>query len=562
MRYKKTYTLITTFFIISSILLGLGLISASKLDANFKENYRIDTLKTSLNSLTKDDIYLNDTEIFRLFETVNITVDAHDFTKVNYTEIQIPFLNNTYHNINMSWVKDEIFSYNYTPGYYSPYILQKLRFQVFDDSKQLLNGEVEDANIIVLPNCLVSYNNNTYYQEDELYATITPSSISNETFNWNKWNISIVDDEYQDLFLIDGENLNSFSFTINDSFQPLNDYYAKVNLYNNFEEKGVEYYKFSVLNHAPEIIESTISFVSNSIYRTESCTISLNVSDAEDDLTPGYLNVSITVKSPDGQTIRYQNVGITNNGDGSFTDTFPTYNYYDVGIYTVEIKAKDRFDEWSSVIYTTFSVKNNPPMLGGFSINGYPTTQSISILYGQDLVFSFNASDVEGIAYIRVALIDANNNWFNITQPYEVDIEVTIRSTQLITGVWYIYVFVIDSDGSITGLGSDYNMAPQAITIIPDVLSALLPWIALIIGLVVGIVAGVGAGYYRFKSKFVESQGVSVKKKAPAQKKPSPKKKPQAKLEPIDKETEEKPKVYEKKDSEEKPPQRKIKRRL
>jgi hypothetical protein len=562
MRNKKVHVIVITLLTISSIFIGLGWISVNNFSGDFKENVYIGTPHTALNSITINDISLNETEIFRLFETVNITVDAHDFPNVNYTEIQIPYLNNTYRNINMSWIKDEIFSYSYTPGSYSPHVLQEIRFQVFDTSQQLLNGDVEDASITVLPNCLVTFHNSTRYLNDELHATITPSSVSNETFSWNKWNVSIVDNEYQDLFHIDGDNINSFSFTINDSFSPLNDYYARVNLYNNYQERGVEYYKFSILNHAPEIIENTISFTSNSIFRTESCTITLNASDVEDALTPGFLNVSITVKTPDDQTIRYQNNQITNNGDGSFTDTFPTYYYYEIGVYTVEIKVKDRYDVWSTVSYATFTLKNNPPILGGYSINGYPTSQSISVLYGQNLVFSFNVSDVEGIAYVRVALIDENNQWYNITQPYEVDVEITLRTTQLITGVWYLYIFVIDNDGSITGLGSDYNAAPQAIRIIPDVLSALLPWIALIIGLIIGVIAGVGAGYYRIKSKLGDSQGVKVKKKAPASKKPIPKKKPQAKPESIDDETKDKPKVYEKKESEEKAPQRKIKRKL
>ena len=177
-------------------------------------------------------------------------------------------------------------------------------------------------------------------------------------------------------------------------------------------------------------------------------------------------------------------------------------------------------------------------------------------------MFSFNVSDLEGIAYVKVALIDENNQWYNITQQYEVNVEITVRTTQLITGVWYIYVFVIDNDGSITGLDSDYNKAPQAITIIPDVLSAILPWIALIIGLIIGLVAGIGAGYYRIKTKLVESQGVPVKKKAATSKKPLPKKKPQAKPESIDDETKDKPKIYEKQELEKKPPQRKIKRKL
>ena len=562
MRNKKVNVTAITLFTIFSIFIGLGWISVNKFNGDYKDYMYFDTPHTSLNSLTANDVYLNDTEIFRLFETINITVDAHDFPNGNYTEIQIPYLNNTYQNINMSWVKDKIFSYNYTPGYYSSHTLQQIRFQVFDSSQQSINGDVVDANIIILPNCLVTFNNSTRYLDDELYATITPSSVSKENFGWNKWNVSIVDDEFQVLFHVDGDNINSFSFTINDSFTPLNEYYARVSLYNNSQERGVEYYKFSILNHAPEIIENTITFTSNSIFRTESCTISLNASDVEDVLTPGLLNVSITVKSPDGQTTRYQNNQITNNGDGSFTDTFPTYYYYDTGVYTVEIKAKDRYDVWSTVSYTTFTVKNNPPVLGGYSINGYPTSQGISVLYGQNLVFSFNVSDVEGIAYVRVALIDENNRWYNITQPYETNVEVTLRTAQLITGLWYVYIFVIDTDGSITGLGSDYNAAPQAIRIVPDVLSALLPWIALIIGLIIGIIVGVGAGYYRIKSKLVEPQGATVKKKAPAPKKPLSKKKPQSKPESIDDETEDKPKVYEKKEPEKKPPQRKIKRKL
>jgi len=562
MRSKKICVMVITLFTILSIFIGLGSISANKFtrfEAIFEDYDNINTPKTALNSLTKNDITINDTEIFRLFETANITVDVSDFPNAYYTKIQLPLLNNTYYNYNMTSLGNKIFTYNYTPDMYSLHVLQQIKFQIFNISHQLLNGDVADANLTVSPNCLVSYNNDIYYKGDSLYATITPSSISSEPFEWNSWNISIVDNLYQELFNIEGDNIISFNFSINNSFEPSKEYYAKVQLYNNSELRGVEYYRFNILNQAPEIIENTISFDSDSIFRTEICTLTLNASDHEDNST--FLEASITVKSPDGQTIILNSV-ITNNGDGSFTEIIPTSYNYATGVYTVEIKVKDSLNEWSSTSYATFTVKNNPPVVNSYIINGYLTSQPISILYGQNLVFSFNISDVEGIAYVKVALIDENNQWYNITQLYEADIEITVRSTQLITGVWYVYVFVIDNDGSITGLGSEYNTAPQAITIIPDLLSALLPWIALIIGLAVGIIAGVGIGFYRIKSKYLESQAISKKKKAPVQQKQTPKKKPQPKTETVEKKAEDKPQVYDKKESEKKPPQRKIKRKL
>jgi len=559
MRNKKIYALVITFLTISSIFIGLGSIIAKK-TPNFNLNFEdFDELDKLMNA-GRVVIYSNDTEIFRLFETVNITVDVSNYSPANYTEIQIPYLNNTVYNFNMTWVKDQIFSYNFSPEENTSYNLQQINFLVYDVSGNLLNTEDEYLNIIILPNCVLTFNNNTTYKNDLLSAVISPSSASNNTFDWNNWNVSIVNDAYSELFSIDGNNINSFMFTINDSFNQLNSYYyAKVNLYKDYALRGSEYYRFQVLNHAPEIDESSISFDSNSIFRTESCTISLNASDLEDD-SP-FLDVSLTLKSPDGQTIVPLGV-ITNNGDGSFTRKIITSSDMDTGIYTIEIIVEDSLGETSRISYATFTVNNNPPKIDSYSINGYPTSQGISILYGQNLVFSFNVSDVEGIAYIRVALIDENNQWYNITQPYETNVEITVRTAQLITGLWYIYVFVIDTDGSITGLGSDYNAAPQSIRIIPDVLSALLPWIALIIGLIIGIIVGVGAGYYRIKSKLVESQGTTVKKKAPAPKKPLPKRKPHSKTEPIDDDTEDKPKVYEKKELEKKPPQRKIKRKL
>ncbi|MFX1488110.1 MAG: hypothetical protein ACFFBI_03115, partial [Promethearchaeota archaeon] len=210
---------------------------------------------------------------------------------------------------------------------------------------------------------------------------------------------------------------------------------------------------------------------------------------------------------------------------------------------------------------TYFSVENNLPEIHSYKINGISMGQPISLLYGENLVFTFNVSDVEKVAYVKVALIDENNKWFNITRAYiGEDTKITIRTIDLITGIWYVYIYVVDSDGAIVSLIDDYNMAPQAITIVPDVLSEYLPWIVFIIGIIFGLLAGVAAVYKHFKSKFFITQvPPSKKKETPLKKTPKEKKeKTKTVIEPIEEKKEEE-KV---KTEEEGVPQRKIKRKL
>jgi len=559
MRYKKTCAIIITFFTFTSILIGFGSL-ATNIPIDYRNKSIINEEIGDLSVAGNLEITTNVTDVFRLFETVNITINANFYSAANVT-IQIPYLNNSVYYYNMTYIKEEIFFFLYNPGEDAPYGLQRIYFYAYNAGGTLLNAGVDEyIDICVLPNCLVSYNSTNYNKGSYLSAVMGPFNNSNLKFDWNTWNVSIVDSNYDTLFHINGDNINSFKFLINDSFTPLNDYFAKIYLFKDTQLKDVEYYKFEVKNNNPEIIEPTIQISPNPVFRssTPNCQVSLNVSDFEDGLYPGNITVEMILTYSADVELEFT---LGNNLDGSFDLDFNIGLNRPAGNYIVNLTVIDQHGGYDYYI-TSLTVRNNPPEIYNYNINGYPTTQGISILYGQILVFSFNVSDLEGIAYVKVALIDENNQWYNITQQYEVNVEITVRTTQLITGVWYIYVFVIDNDGSITGLDSDYNKAPQAITIIPDVLSAILPWIALIIGLIIGLVAGIGAGYYRIKTKLVESQGVPVKKKAATSKKPLPKKKPQAKPESIDDETKDKPKIYEKQELEKKPPQRKIKRKL
>ena len=84
MRNKKIYALFITFLTISSIFIGLGSIIAKNnpnLNHNFEDFDELDKLMNAGRVV----IYSNDTEIFRLFETVNITVDVSNYSPANYT---------------------------------------------------------------------------------------------------------------------------------------------------------------------------------------------------------------------------------------------------------------------------------------------------------------------------------------------------------------------------------------------------------------------------------------------------------------------------------------------
>ena len=92
---------------------------------------------------------------------------------------------------------------------------------------------------------------------------------------------------------------------------------------------------------------------------------------------------------------------------------------------------------------------------------------------------------------------------FQITREYKgEDTEIKIRTQDLISGVWYIYIYVIDIDGAVTSLIDDYDMAPQGIRIVPDVLSNYIPWILFGGGLSIGALVGIGIIYTYFKSKY------------------------------------------------------------
>jgi len=303
----------------------------------------------------------------------------------------------------------------------------------------------------------------------------------------------------------------------------------------------------------PEIVESSVEFSVYPLKRAEDCTLNLNVTDDDTYTLPENITVSITIQTSFG-VLAGPPIELTNNNNWTFTTTFSIDITKPVGRYEVHIEAEDQYGGKDDTTVEIF-VENNPPEIQGYNVNGFTMNQSVSVNYGEDLIFTFDVSDIEDtIDYITVSLLDAENNWYNISRIYIPGMKITVRTEELITGVWYAYVSVTDVDGATTRLNSDYGLAPQEINIIPDLLTNVLPWISFSIGLLIGVLAGVGILYKKFKTKFVETKEAPLKKPSKAPKS-APSKKKVAKKEAEKVEAEEIDEVT-------KEPQRKIKRKL
>lgn len=566
LKNRQYIRLIITFFLIFSIFSSVLSIMTETPSDLHKENYNIEnenynTPKLAEPSLNYSSIILNRSKVYRLFEAINITVNASGYKDANYIFTEISFTNGTVKNFTTVSAGNDIFYVEYTPEYNAPLGLQNVSFYIFNETNILLNAHTTYSNFTIRSNYMMNFNSTEYYIGDTLYAELVLLNISgHDDFRW--WNITIVDSvnesTQKNLFNLE-RNLFQFAFEItNETFSQVNEiYYIKVNISDISGKKYATYFPFNIFNSNPNIIRESIEFSPEIVYRTEECTISLNVTDIES--KPESLSISTTIEDPTGRTLPL--VSLSHRENGTYIGTFSIPADFALGKHNVNISAEDP-NGGSSSFLTFLTVKNNMPKIHSYKINGLSRNESISILYGKDLIFTFNVSDIEGIAFIKVALLGAKNKWFNITRAYNVnDTKITIRTVDLISGIWYVYIYVIDSDGAITSLIDDYDRAPQAIRIIPDVISPYTPWITFSIGLLLGIVASIGGIYKYIKSKFIESEEIKPKKTKETTKKSTIKKKEKQKQvkEEIEKEE---TKELEEKEEKEKIPKRKIKRKL
>lgn len=560
---NKVLLLLILFSVLFSVLLisfeGSQNLYIKKED---QETRDLGNPKMAQTPLEHSKIRPNASSIYRLFESISFTVNTSQYNYTYSTYMQISYPNSSVEEFNMTKLDPDKYYYEYKPRYNAPLGLYNISFLIYNETSTLLNTHTTFTNFTVKTNYMANLNCAEYYIGNTLYGELTVNDFRPHQFMWNLTVVDSVNETSQrNLFNLE-KNLVQFSFKIeNETFNQVNQlYYIKLNMSDNNSTKvAAAYFPFEVRNSAPKILPS-IEFSPAEVLRDEDCTITLNVTDIE--TKPENLSVTVILETPTGDLLPEEMLEYEGKNN-TFTGIIRVPASSPAGKYRVNITALDLNDGKGS--FNTFlTVKNNPPEIYGYKINGKSQNESISILYGRDLVFTFNISDVEGIAYIEVALIDENNEWYNITKAYEgEDTEIKIRTAELVTGTWYVYIYVIDTDGEITSLVDDYNLAPQEIRIIPDVLSTYIPWITFFVGLFLGVLAGIGGIYKYYKSKYVAPQAIAPKKKKITPKKSLVKKK--EKLKPTIKEIKKKeaeelePEAEEEKES---VPQRKIKRKL
>ncbi len=546
-------------FLFSAILISYNL-QDQKLNYEENENFINPKVAADPIPLPIGRIFLNVTPaiIYRLSESINITINTIDFSEANYTQIQITFTNGSVSNFNMISGGSDSFYYVYTPKYNAPIGLHNVSFLIYSITGILQNTQATYKEFTVITNYVANLNSAEYYIGDTLYAEL---SIDNYAPHMFVWSITIVDgvNELTQTNLLNLEdNAVQITLTLSNEIFPQVEktYFIKVNMTGS-GETWAAYFPFMVKNFDPVI--TSVILTPNEVYRTEEYEISVNVTDietaSEDLLVSMYLQDSEGEDLP-GESLEYVSGNL-------FSGTFSVPGDSPVGQYRINVIARDVNGATDSEI-AFLPVKNNLPEIHSYEINSESMDQSISVPYGRNLVFSFNVSDDDRVAHIKIALLDENNEWYNVTKIYDgIDTEIVIRTVELITGTWYVYIYAIDSDGEISDYNSDFSLAPQGIRIIPEVLSDYIPWIVLIVGFGIGVLVGVGIIYTYFKSKSSEPQGVKPKKKELPHKKLL--KKEKIKIEPIKEELDKEdiaelePKKEEKK---ERVVNRKIKRKI
>ena len=587
---KKSHYTILIFLIFTSAFLGILMITESnqrndlsitdrsvnkdQLDDNYKPKFSLWTPK----AINPESIKKNDTFVLRVLESINFTVNITDFKSGGANHTTITFFLPEYpggeyitKEYNMTKIgSSNNWTYTYTPAYNDSLGFVDVRFNIFNATGPellwlKLNTNEVTANFTIIPNSRVSFYNdeyvsNEYVKDDTLTAFIMIDSSSD--YNWN---ISVSDDNdigKENILFDVGNDIPFFYFDVNNSFELDRYYYIKINMTKkstgfNFSE----YFHFKVLSTLTLFDTNSIEFIPGSIFRAQIGKVYANVTHVKYGFKPMHINVSLALNDTNGNVIYNQDT--INNDDGSFTGTFSIAETRPIGNYRYSLTAKYK-DIVVEKISGFITVKNNLPKIDGYEINDYDTDESISVMYGEDLEFDFDVSDIEGVAYISLKLENEEGDDYKITRAYESDLEIVIRTAELITGTWDVNVYVTDTDGVTVGLSDDFNQAPQKITIIPDTLSTIFPWVTLVIGIVLGIILSIGISYHIIKSK--KTKSLPKEKKEAKPKKPVRETIPRkVKPAPIQEAAAEKEIIKEKPEEKERrtiAPPRKIKRRL
>lgn len=568
MKISRLRFTIIIFLILFITIFGITLLKNDNQNNDYKyngavsENVNNEFELKSATAINQTLIFQNVTTIRRGFESINFTINASEFTDADEAKMRIDFSDDSDSTLNMTSQSGTPFNFTiaYSPNGSAPLGIQVVSFEIYNATGALKNDRTTQRTFRITSTSMISFNNTEYLRGEFLLADLNDIS---DNFDWDLSVVNSTNESQQKKLFGLGHNVLQVNFEINDSFIEVNkDYFVEVDLEKISTSRTTkEYFNFFVRNTDPLIIQSSVTFNPTSVFRTKDCIVSLNVSDVE--YTAPFINVSMILEDPNGNTLLTES--LDNNLDDSFTKSFSIPASRPAGNYRVRFEVEDPLGDIGE-FSTLLTVKNNPPDIDSYEINDIDTDERISVLYGEDLVFKFDVFDEEGISYITVLLIDQDDEEYEISREYEDDLEITIRTEDLVTGTWTVYVSVTDIDGETTKLDSDFDTGPQEIEIVPNLLDDVLPWIMFLIGLGIGIIGVIVTALAKRKPKVLESEiskeKTISKKKAKKTKKPAKKKPEQVKKEPIKKEAEPEPEKVEEQEPKIIAPKRKIKRRL
>lgn len=551
-------SIIGVFFLVPSIEFKGEKINSGTLDGYFYEN-NLKSADNGIKPLNYSSIFQNVSSLNRLFDSIYFKVNVSGFNNANYSIMQISYQNDVFKNFSMKVLNDDEFDYIYTPEYDAPLGFHRVNFYVFNQTDYLLNTHTTYINFTITSNYVAKINKPEFTRNEFIEGEFIIVDYDLHTFTWD---LSIVDDlnESLEINLFNlGTDQDSFYFELNGSFTLSNSmYYVKIKITDtSYSKIDRVYIPFMLLNSLPEVVVDSVIFTNTTIKRDEVCTVSLNITDADKGFDTFVENISVSIIIQDSTGVKTTPISMINNGDWTFEYTFSISTSKPIGTYQVIFDVSDQFVTNSEAHIETIIVENNLPEIYGFTINGITVEESISINYGEDIVFAFNVSDVEDtISFVTVHLLNERDEWVNISIEYTDAKQLIVRTIDLISGSWLVYITVYDIDGGVTSLTSDYGSAPKEIRIIPDVLSPIIPWLTLIIGIILGFFVGLAFTYQYAKSKYSGPQESLPKKKKQVKRKiKEPSKKREEKITDREEEVKQEP-------TDEKPLQRKIKRRL
>ncbi|MFX0137185.1 MAG: hypothetical protein ACFFDN_26330, partial [Candidatus Hodarchaeota archaeon] len=245
MKRKNAICIIFIFFMLSSGIFSIIIHSSNLHDNDFKSSDNCDDinnfnrenkLKSSNGPLTLNytDIERNSSVIYRSFESINITIDISGYKYGNKSYIRIYFSNNSQSGWkSMIQIRNsKKFYYVYKPEYDAPLGLQRVNFDIQNETGDTENTQLRYTNFTIKSNCQVNFISSRELHGGEMViAQVLVADFKTHSFLYNITIVDNTDDSKQKNLFNIGNNIQQVEFEINGNFSQTNKYYyIKVNM--------------------------------------------------------------------------------------------------------------------------------------------------------------------------------------------------------------------------------------------------------------------------------------------------------------------------------------------